>query len=86
MTAPPPPTNGLGDLLAAAADRVEAAVRQFDAGTIDEHELQRRCLDAGIVRHDGVAYIWDWVNGIVYGYDGFRLVTMEGSLPGPASP
>ncbi len=67
----------LGHALAAAANAVENAVNELNAGTIDEHVFQARCLEAGIIKHDGVAYIWDWVNGMLYGYDGLQLVTLE---------
>jgi hypothetical protein len=69
--------------LAAAAGAVERAINELNAGTIDEHSFQARCLEAGIIRHDGVAYIWDWVNGMLYGYDGLQLVTLESTRVPP---
>ncbi len=67
----------LEQALTAAANTVEQAVNELNAGAIDEHSFQARCLEAGIIKHDGVAYIWDWVNGMLYGYDGLQLVTLE---------
>ncbi len=76
---PPPlatPEAALPDL-AGDLDRmmsgVEAAVGEYRSGAITLQDLQHRCLEAGVVRSGGALLIWDWVNGKVFGYDGFQV-------------
>src|SRR4029077_16023590 len=77
-----------GDVLVAVGDtsavwvKIEnafATMRQlradFEAGRIDEQTYRNRTLEAGLIVHDGGAWMLDLVNGCLHRYDGFQLRT-----------
>lgn len=74
---PPPGDRPEPDVLTAEMARmvagVEAAMAAYQAGQIDEVQLQQQCLAAGTARVGNGMLIWDWTTGTLYGYDGFRL-------------
>jgi hypothetical protein len=58
---------------------VEQAVAAYQAGDLTLSELQQRCLASGAMRSGDVLLIWDWVNGTLYGYDGFQVTELPSS-------
>ena len=58
------------------AETIGVAVEEHEAGKIDLPTLQKRCLEAGVVRTGDMLLLWDWVNGKVFSYDGFQMVEL----------
>jgi len=58
------------------SETIGAAVKEHEAGKIDVATLQKRCLEAGVVRTGDMLVMWDWVNGKVFSYDGFQMVEL----------
>ena len=62
--------------MAQMTETIRAAVEEHEAGKIDLPTLQKRCLEAGVVRSGDLLLLWDWVNGKVFSYDGFQMVEL----------
>jgi len=66
----------LDQVIAQMSETIGAAVEEHEAGKIDVATLQKRCLEAGVVRTGDMLVMWDWVNGKVFSYDGFQMVEL----------
>lgn len=66
----------LDRVIAQMSETIGAAVKEHEAGKIDVATLQKRCLEAGVVRTGDMLVMWDWVNGKVFSYDGFQMVEL----------
>jgi hypothetical protein len=60
----------------------QAALQDFSNGRIQETDLQRRLVNAGIVKHNDVAWILDLDGGRWCMYDGVKIQLEPPGVPG----